>query len=164
MAHDGQSERDGGGRALAGDGVAVDHYGLGLHVGAGFDAGWLKTGIARGALALEQAERGEHHGGRCADGGQASAGGCVGLQQGAEGLELHEVGGAGHAAWADEPSGVGEVDLIKGQVGVDRHAVGSGHCERRTDGDCGHVHAGAAEDINCGEGFDFFKSLSEEEV
>ena len=92
-------EGEGGSRTLTGGDSAVD----GDEVGGigGFRQCLLKTGIAGGALAVENAQRGQYDSGRGADGSNLLAGSELIDDSLADVLVFKQVRGSGHATWQE---------------------------------------------------------------
>lgn len=154
-----QTKVDRGACAARGEQASVEHGAL-----VGEDV-WEFSGHAGvGGVAASGEQAGiVQHGGRGADGGEQGAGGVVAGNQfahGGRGAEERHAGSAGQEQ-AIEGRGVGG-EGGEGQVGVKREGVAAGDVDAGTEGGEGNLAAGAAEEVDGGDGFEFFKSFRQD--
>jgi len=114
----------------------------------------------RGVAAAGEQAGVVQHGGRGADRGEEFAGGVVARDEfadGGRGAEVLHAGSAGEEE-AVEGRGVGG-QLGEKRVGFEDELVATDDAARGTEGGDGHGAAGAAEHVDGGDGFEFFKTL-----
>lgn len=152
---EGEAEIEGGACAAGGDEVAVDDDALRGENVFEFVGG---AGVCGVALVFEQAGVVED-GGRGADGGEPFAAGCLGADDGGNAEIGAKFSHAGAARENEQIEGAACGNGGKQTVGLDGDVVfafDGGLFAQGGDGDLG---SGAAEDVDRGDGFNFFKSL-----
>ena len=153
-------EGEGSGRTLARGDVAVDGAEVTGIVGTILGQRLLEAGIARGALAVEDAQGSEDNSRRGTDGCHLLAGSDLvddGLAYALVGIE---VAGSRHAARQEQQVSVGEVTLLEHDVCLDAHTVGRLHQWEVSDTDCRNVHTSATPHVNGYQGLDILEAVS----
>ncbi len=156
MGDEGEAEVEGGAGAARGEDFAVGDGALGGKDGGEF------TGDARvGGVTTSGEQAGVvQHGGRGANGGEPGTGLVVLEHEGAHTRVGTEAGDAGTAG---EEKGIGSRrgrrQVGEQAVGFEHHRVATRDAAGGAEGGDGDGDAGAAKDVNGRDGFEFFKTL-----
>lgn len=158
---DGKGEFFGYCGAFAGDDVAVADDVVGGEGGALQLV--FKSRVACSFASHKEAMLAEDHG-CCADGGDEFSAFVVQSEGFAESVVLEEVFGSGHSSWQYERVAIGEFASAEDVVGHHGDVVGSRYGTCAGAGYGAYEESTSAENVESGEGFNFFEAVGEEKV
>jgi len=150
-----------GSRALTRDELTID-----LHESSragGTPEFALETGIAGGALAIEQTEATQDER-CCTDGSDRTTEIDVITQAFVEVRAVRKVGGARQTAREDQHIRVKEIDILQKGIGLDTDAMGTSDGELTCDRNNLQVETCTANDVGSSEGLNFLGASSKEEI
>jgi len=152
----GEAEVEGGSSAAGGEDFAIGHGALGGEDGGELVGDTWVSGVAASGKQAGVVE----DGGRGTNGGKPGSGLVVLEHEGEHprvGAEAGDTGSAGkHQGIGD---GRGRRQVGEQAIGFEHHRVATGDAPGGAEGGDGDGHARAAKDVNGGDGFEFFKTL-----